>query len=64
MTVVTLDAVQTLAALKLAHQKEVRGGNVHDLLHAHAAELHRAEKIYSLDTHDLGRITRLKVVAP
>jgi hypothetical protein len=64
MKVVTLDERQTLAALKTARKKGVRGGHVHDLMHATAAELHGAERIYTLNVRHFSTVTDLEVLAP
>jgi predicted nucleic acid-binding protein len=56
-----LSAQETLHALKTARQKGVRGGRVHDYLHAVAAEKSGAKKILTLDRNDFSGITSLPV---
>jgi predicted nucleic acid-binding protein len=54
---VDLTSAEVLAALKQARKRGVRGGRVHDLLHAFAAEKARAEKLLTLDKHDFDSLT-------
>lgn len=49
---VELDARETLHALLRCHEQGVRGGLVHDFLHAIAAEKARARKIITLNQKD------------
>ena len=58
---VDLSGKETLQALKTARKKGVRGGRVHDYLHAVAAEKSGADIILTLDKHDFFGITRLPV---
>ena len=51
-----LDAAQTFRALGKAKRLGVRGGLVHDLLHAEAALLAGAKKILTLNTEDFRAI--------
>jgi predicted nucleic acid-binding protein len=45
MNFVELDATETLAALDVAQKRGVRGGRVHDWLHARAAQKARVEEL-------------------
>ena len=56
-----ITAPETLKALKTARQKGVRGGRVHDYLHAVAAKKSGAKKILTLDQNDFSDITSLPV---
>ncbi len=58
---VELTGRETVQALKTARQKGVRGGRVHDYLHAVAAEKSGADNILTLDKHDFFGITSLLV---
>jgi len=58
---VDLSADEVLAALKYARAKGVRGGRVHDFLHAVAAEKAGADKIITLDENDFNGLTGLKI---
>jgi predicted nucleic acid-binding protein len=54
---VDLTAKEVLAALKLARKRGVRGGRVHDFLHAIAAENSGAEELLTADKHDFESLT-------
>ena len=58
---VELTGLDVLAALKTARAKGVRGGRVHDYLHAVAAEKSGAKTILTLDKNDFESLTRLNV---
>jgi predicted nucleic acid-binding protein len=58
---VELTGADVVHALKTARAKGVRGGRVHDYLHAVAAEKSGAEKILTLDKNDFADLTNLKV---
>jgi len=58
---VELTAGEVLAALKTARKKGVRGGRVHDYLHAVAAEKSGAGTILTLDKHDFAGLTPLVI---
>lgn len=58
---VDLTAAQVLDALKSARAKGVRGGRVHDYLHAVAAEKHQAKKILTVDRNDFDGLTGVPV---
>lgn len=58
---VELTAPETLSALKATREKGVRGGRVHDYLHAVAAEKSGAKKILTLDKNDFDGITSLEI---
>ncbi len=47
---------ETLAALKQARKRGVRGGRVHDFLHALAAEKSGAKKLLTLDRNDFDQL--------
>jgi hypothetical protein len=46
-----------LAALKQTRKRGVRGGRVHDFMHAVAAEKSGAKELLTLDTHDFDALT-------
>ena len=54
---VNLDVPEVLAALKQARRRGVRGGRVHDFLHAVAAEKSGAKELLTLDQHDFENLT-------
>jgi predicted nucleic acid-binding protein len=58
---IELAVPEILRALKTARQKGVRGGRVHDYLHAVAAEKSGAKQILTLDRTDFLGITRVPV---
>jgi len=58
---VDLSANEVLTALNHARAKGVRGGRIHDFLHAVAAERAGAEKIITLDENDFNGLTGLKI---
>lgn len=58
---VELSPAEILTALKTARKKGVRGGRVHDYLHAVAAEKSGAKIILTLDGNDFAGITPLMV---
>jgi predicted nucleic acid-binding protein len=58
---VEITGPEVVRALKTARQKGVRGGRVHDYLHAVAAEKSGAKKILTLDQNDFSGITSLPV---
>jgi predicted nucleic acid-binding protein len=47
-----LTSAEVISALKKAKRKGVRGGHVHDLLHAAAADKSGAKELLTLDTND------------
>ena len=49
---VDLSAADMVSALKQAKRKGVRGGHVHDLLHAAAADQSRAQELLTIDVND------------
>jgi predicted nucleic acid-binding protein len=54
---VDLTAAEMLAALKQTRKRGVRGGRVHDFMHAVAAEKSGAKELLTLDTHDFDALT-------
>jgi predicted nucleic acid-binding protein len=58
---VDLTAREIVTGLRLARRLGVRGGRVHDFLHALAAEKGRAAKILTLDRHDFDDLTTVPV---
>ncbi len=64
MKVITLSPDQTSAAMSTARHKGVRGGQIHDLMHATAAEAEKVDRIYTLNIRHFEQITGLKVLAP
>jgi len=59
---VELDPADVLTALQTARAKGVRGGRVHDYLHAIAAEKSKAVQIVTGDQNDFDRLTEIKIV--
>jgi len=47
-----LSSAEVISALKTAKRKGVRGGRVHDLLHAAAADKSGAKELLTIDTND------------
>lgn len=64
MTIVSLDHEDTLTALAQCRKRGVRGGAVHDFLHAYAAELHECKTVFTGNTADFIAVTGLKVLKP
>ncbi len=61
---VDLSAAEVVAALKQAKRKGVRGGHVHDLLHAAAADKSQAQELLTLDVNDFkGLPNRVNIVS-
>ena len=58
---IDLTVREMVAALKNAKRLGVRGGRVHDFLHAVAAEKAGADKIITLDENDFNGLTGLKI---
>ena len=58
---IDLTVREMVAALKKAKRLGVRGGRVHDFLHAVAAEKAGADKIVTLDENDFNGLTGLKI---
>jgi predicted nucleic acid-binding protein len=54
-------APDILTALKAARKKGVRGGRVHDYLHALAAEKSGAQKLLTLDKNDFKDLATLEI---
>jgi predicted nucleic acid-binding protein len=53
-----LTAAEVLTALKEARKKGVRGGRIHDYLHAVAAQKCGAKKLLTLDKNDFTGLTK------
>ena len=65
LEVVEVTTDETIEALHSAHKKGVRGGRIHDYIHAVAASLSGSETLLTLNTKDFkGLIDGLKVVSP
>jgi predicted nucleic acid-binding protein len=58
-----LAAGDVLKALKEARKKGVRGGRVHDYLHAVAAEKSGSRKLLTLDRNDFNDLTTVEIEA-
>ncbi|HEX4121335.1 MAG TPA: hypothetical protein VH619_12010 [Verrucomicrobiae bacterium] len=56
-----LAATDVLKALKEARKKGVRGGRIHDYLHAVAAEKSDARKLLTLDRNDFNDLTTVEI---
>jgi predicted nucleic acid-binding protein len=56
-----LTAEEVLQALKEARKRGVRGGRVHDYLHAVAAEKSGAAKLLTLDKNDFNDLTKVEI---
>lgn len=58
---VDLDKSEVLTAFKSAREKGVRGGRIHDYLHAVAAEKVGAKKLLTVDRNDFNDLTTLSI---
>jgi predicted nucleic acid-binding protein len=58
---IDLTVHEMVAAFKKAKRLDVRGGCVHDFLHAVVAEKAGADKIIALDENDFNDLTGLKI---
>ena len=58
-----LSATDVLKALKEGRKKGVRGGRIHDYLHAVAAEKSGARKFLTLDRNDFNDLTTVEIEA-
>jgi predicted nucleic acid-binding protein len=56
-----LTAAEFLTALKEARKKGVRGGRIHDYLHAVAAQKSGAKKLLTLDKNDFAGLTKVGI---
>jgi len=56
-----LTAPEVLHALKEARKKGVRGGRIHDYLHAVAAKKSGAKKLLTLDKNDFKDLTKVEI---
>jgi predicted nucleic acid-binding protein len=56
-----LTSMEVLKALKEARKKGVRGGRVHDYLHAVAAQKSGATKLLTLDKNDFNDLTKVEI---
>ena len=56
-----LAAADGLTALKEARKKGVRGGRIHDYLHAVAAQKSGAKKLLTLDKNDFTDLTQVEI---
>ena len=61
LELIDLDKSEVLTALKAARAKGVRGGRIHDYLHAVAAEKAGAEKLLTVDRNDFNDLTTLSI---
>ena len=64
MNFVELDAKEVQAALEIAHKRGVRGGQVHDLLHATAAEKAGVEVVLTDNITDFTNLVDGLKIAP
>jgi predicted nucleic acid-binding protein len=65
LDVVEISTEQTMEALYSAYKKGVRGGRVHDYLHAVAASTAGAKTLITLNAKDFkGLIEGLKIITP
>ena len=58
---IDLTAAETLTATLSARKRGVRGGRIHDYLHAVAAEKAKSTKLLTLDLHDFDGLTTLPI---
>ena len=56
-----LTAAEVLTALKEARKKGVRGGRIHDYLHAVAAQKSGAKKLLTLDKNDFTGLAKVAI---
>jgi predicted nucleic acid-binding protein len=61
MEFVNLNENDVLSALKRARKAGVRGGRIHDFLHAVAAEKAGAKKLLTMDRNDFEELTDLEI---
>jgi len=61
---VDLSAADLVAALKQAKRKGVRGGHVHDLLHAAAADKPKAHELPTIEVNDFKALPNRVRVTP
>jgi predicted nucleic acid-binding protein len=61
---VDLDIKEVLDALKTAKKRGVRGGHVHDLMHAADAEKAKVKQLLTLDTGDFQNLTTSVQISP
>jgi predicted nucleic acid-binding protein len=61
LELVELTAADVLTALKTSRLKGVRGGRVHDYLHAIAAEKQKAAQIVTVDRNDFDGLTAVAI---
>lgn len=61
LELVELDKADVLTAFKAARMKGVRGGRIHDYLHAVAAEKQKATQFVTLDRNDFAGLTDLEI---
>ena len=64
MTIVSLARDETMEALLQTRKRGIRGGAIHDFLHAYAAEVNGCERLVTGNISDFQRVTKLNVVAP
>jgi predicted nucleic acid-binding protein len=56
-----LTVADVLTALKEARKKGIRGGRIHDYLHAVAAQKSGAKKLLTLDKNDFNDLTKVEI---
>jgi predicted nucleic acid-binding protein len=56
-----LTATEVLQALKETRKRGVRGGRIHDYLHAVAAEKSGARRLLTLDRNDFNDLTKVEI---
>jgi predicted nucleic acid-binding protein len=64
VSMVSLDGMMILQALKQARRRGVRGGAVYDYLHAFTAEQQGAKRIYTYNLADFQHVTKIPVQEP
>lgn len=64
LQIVELSTHETLAALRSAHHAGVRGGRIHDYLHAMAAQKVKAIRIFTLNGGDFAGLVEGTTISP
>lgn len=64
MKLVALSGEDTLRALRSAKKHGVRGGHIHDFIHARAAEAEKADKICTYNAMHFDPLTEIEVAKP
>ncbi|HEY1174090.1 MAG TPA: hypothetical protein VGH19_22185 [Verrucomicrobiae bacterium] len=58
---VDISAAETIKSFSLTHTQGVQGGRIHDYLHVKAAEMARADELWTADENDLSGLGKVTV---